>query len=69
MHTKLHTSASQAQKEREPVSRFPLEKCLFIQFGLAEVTLQQALESLAMPGNPHEISPMGTPMISSARAE
>ena len=69
MHTKLHTSASQAQKEREPVSRFPLEKCLFIRFGLAEVALQQALESLAVAGNPHGTSPMGTPMISFARAE
>ena len=41
---------AQAQKEREPVSRFPLEKCLFIRFRLAEVTLQQALERLAVAG-------------------
>ena len=41
----------------------------FIGFGLAEVALQQALESLAVAGNPHGTSPMGTPMISSARAE
>ena len=47
---KLHTSAAQAQKEREPVVRFPLKKCLFIRFGLAEVTLQQALQSLAVTG-------------------
>ena len=38
------------QKEREQVSPFPLKKCLLIQFGLAEVTLQQALESLAVTG-------------------
>ena len=37
-------------KKREPVSRFPLKKCLIIRFGLAEVALQQALESLAMTG-------------------
>ncbi len=38
------------QKEREPVPRSPLKKCLFIRFGLAEVTLQQAFESLAVTG-------------------
>ena len=46
----MHTSAAQTQKEREPVSRFPLKTCLFIRFGLAEVALQQALESLAVTG-------------------
>ena len=42
------TAAS--EKEREPVSRFPLK---MLQNGfrlLAEVTLQQALESLTMSG-------------------
>ena len=29
---------------------FPLKKCLFMRFGLAKVTLQQALESLAVTG-------------------
>ena len=38
------------QKEREQVSPFPLKKCLFMRFGLAEVALQQALESLAVAG-------------------
>ena len=36
------------QKEREQVSPFPLKKCLFMRFQLAEVALQQALESLAV---------------------
>ena len=39
-----------AQKEREQVSPFPLKKCLFMRFGLAKVTLQQALEGLAVTG-------------------
>ena len=49
-HKNIHNEPAQAQKEREPVSRFPLKKCLFIRFGLTEVTLQQALESLAVAG-------------------
>ena len=49
-HKNIHNEPAQAQKEREPVSRFPLEKCFFIRFGLAEVTLQQTLQSLAVTG-------------------
>ena len=45
-HKNIHNGAVQAQKEREPVPRFPLKKCLFMWFQLAEVALQQALESL-----------------------
>ena len=31
----LHTCAAEAQKEREPVSRFPLKKCLFIRLWIS----------------------------------
>ena len=49
-HKNIHNGAAEAQKEREQVSPFPLKKCLFMRFQLAEVTLQQALESLAVAG-------------------
>ena len=49
-HKNIHNGAVTAQKEREPVPRFPLKKCLFMWFQLTEVTLQQALESLAVAG-------------------
>ena len=31
----LHTCAAEEQKEREPVSRFPLKKCLFIRLSIS----------------------------------
>ena len=47
------------EKEREPVPRFPLKKCLFMWFQLAEVALQQALESLTVAGPPPPGGPPG----------
>ena len=49
-HKNIHNGAVTAQKERESVSRFPLKQCLLIGVFLAEVALQQALESLAVAG-------------------
>ncbi len=37
-------------KEREPVSRFPLKRFWFLRNLLVEVTLQHALQSLAVTG-------------------
>ena len=68
-HKNIHKEGAQAQKERGPISRSPLKKCLFIRFQLAEVALQQALERLAVTGPPHGAGPVGTPSGSKCSAE
>ena len=70
MGQKGGTSRTQAahpmsERRQKRGNRFPdsLSKVLVYPVLLAEVALQQALESLAVAGKPHGNCPMGTPMI------
>ena len=47
---KLPSQRRRTQKERESVSRFPLKRFWFLRNLLVEVTLQHALQSLAVAG-------------------